>query len=548
MIDMTGPEKRVLSGYHALGQSKAATDEVLYDGKQQMARQTAHFNLPELMHNLNLIVNMCEQEIIGNDKQKKAIEDREETLTRDKANLERVIELEANHIHKLEDTVDLVEQLVKPREEGEEELTLEQAERIFLVLQTEFQSEFEDFSLCDLAPGVIAPLIAAKVKGWRPLEEPTQHIEILRRWKEILRVEDIQSATLFEPYSALAWSGIVPSIRAASNAWNPKEYHQMIALLDAWAPLLPSRIFDNLLEQVILPKVTQAVDHWDPLTDHVPIHIWILPWAGLLTDQLEERVYPMIREKLGAALTAWVPQDRSALAMLRPWKAVFREGDFKLFLQRHIVPKIQVALAEVVINPLQQELEAWNQFWEWHELLHVQLVAQLLDKFFFPRWMQTLVIWLNQSPNLDQVARWYSGWKALLSEEVAREVVVKEHLRRALEIMHRATGSAIPVEMQMPQQQAVVTPPPPPTISMEGGGGAPPVPVIEFKELVSQKCADRGIIFAPTPGRREGGKQVYRIGKLFCYIDRSVIMVTDGTFHSWAPISLAAVLEKAISG
>lgn len=544
---MTGPEKRVLSGYHALGQSKAAADEVLYDGKQP-AKQTVNFSLPELMHNLNLIVNMCEQEIIANDKQQKSIQDREEALKRDKANLEKVIELEANHMHQLEDTVDLVEQLVNPRGEGDAELTLEQAERIFLILQSEFESEYEDFTLSDLAPGVIAPLIHAKVRHWKPLEEPTQPIEVLKRWRDILKVQDIQSATLFEPFSALVWSGIVPSIRQACSSWNPKEYHQMIALLDAWAPLLPSRIFDNILEQMVLPKVTLAVENWDPLTDHVPIHIWIHPWAGLLTEQLEERVYPMIREKLGAALTAWVPQDRSALAMLRPWKGVFREGDFKAFLQRHIVPKIQVALAEVLINPMQQDLEYWHQFWEWHQLLAAQQVAQLLDKFFFPRWMQTLVIWLNQSPNLEQVARWYSGWKSLLdSDEVQREVVVKEHLRRALEIMHRASGGAIPVvEMQ---QQSIATPPPPPVIAMDGSGlGAPPVPVIEFKELVSQKCADRGIIFAPTPGRREGGKQVYRIGKLFCYIDRSVIMVTDGTFQNWAPISLAAALEKALSG
>lgn len=545
---MTGPEKRVLSGYHALGQSKAATDEVLYDGKRQSVKQTVNYSLPELMHNLNLIVNMCEQEIISNDKQKKAIEDREDTIKRDKANLERVIELEANHIHKLEDTIDLVEQLVNPREEGDQELTLEQAERIFLILQTEFESEYEDFSLSDLVPGVIAPLIANKVRNWMPLDQPTLHMDILKRWKDILRVQDIQSLTLFEPYSALVWTGIVPSIRSATSTWNPKEYHQMIALLDAWSPLLPSRIFDNILEQMILPKVTQAVDVWDPLTDHVPIHIWILPWTGLLSEQLEGRVYPMIREKLGAALTAWVPQDRSALAMLRPWKGVFREPEFKAFLQRHIVPKIQVALAEVVINPLAQDLEYWNQFWEWHELLHSQLVAQLLDKFFFPRWMQTLVIWLNQNPNLDQVARWYSGWKSLLTEEVQREVVVKEHMRRALEIMHRATGSAIPVEMQ-PQTIVTPAPPPPPTLSMDGGMiGVPPVPVIEFKELVSQKCADRGILFVPTPGRRENGKQVYRIGKLFCYIDRSVIMVTDGTFQSWQPISLAAALDRAVTG
>lgn len=58
VIDMTGPEKRVLSGYHALGQTKAA-EETLYEHRP--SKKCSNFSLPELMHNLQLIVNMCEQ-------------------------------------------------------------------------------------------------------------------------------------------------------------------------------------------------------------------------------------------------------------------------------------------------------------------------------------------------------------------------------------------------------------------------------------------------------------------------------------------------------
>lgn len=58
VIDMTGPEKRVLSGYHALGQVKV-TDEHLYG--QRQAKTCTNFSLPELTHNLDLILNMCEQ-------------------------------------------------------------------------------------------------------------------------------------------------------------------------------------------------------------------------------------------------------------------------------------------------------------------------------------------------------------------------------------------------------------------------------------------------------------------------------------------------------
>lgn len=55
VIDMTGPEKRVLSGYHAIGQSKIS-DEDLYEAvDSSQKKSTVAFALPELMHNLSLL-------------------------------------------------------------------------------------------------------------------------------------------------------------------------------------------------------------------------------------------------------------------------------------------------------------------------------------------------------------------------------------------------------------------------------------------------------------------------------------------------------------
>lgn len=70
--------------------------------------------------------------------------------------------------------------------------------------------------------------------------------------------------------------------------------------------------------------------------------------------------------------------------------------------------------------------------------------------------------------------------------------------------MHRSTGLVDASSSHAP---------PPPSISMQVPPAlmdlqiVPPVQ-LEFKELVSQKCSERGIIFAPMPGRRESGKQV----------------------------------------
>lgn len=47
-------------------------------------------------------------------------------------------------------------------------------------------------------------------------------------------------------------------------------------------PLLPNWILENILDMLVLPKLTLEVEEWNPLTDTVPIHTWIHPWLPLL--------------------------------------------------------------------------------------------------------------------------------------------------------------------------------------------------------------------------------------------------------------------------
>lgn len=57
----------------------------------------------------------------------------------------------------------------------------------------------------------------------------------------------------------------------------------MINLIDAWSPVLPQWILDNVLDQLIMPRITAEVNNWNPVTDTVPIHLWIHPWIPILS-------------------------------------------------------------------------------------------------------------------------------------------------------------------------------------------------------------------------------------------------------------------------
>uniref|UniRef100_A0A336M495 CSON002687 protein n=1 Tax=Culicoides sonorensis TaxID=179676 RepID=A0A336M495_CULSO len=535
VIDMTGPEKRVLSGYHALGQMKQGDDEIYSDTR----KTTQNFALPELIHNLNLLVDMSEQEIIAFDRKQKAAETRISELEQEKENLHKIVELEQAYLGTLESAMQLVEKIVEPGEN----LTLDEAEKIFVQLKVNYPTEYKEFQLQDLVPGIIAPLVNTSLRDWDPFENPTEPIPLVKKWMNLLDTKISESKDMFDPYSVLIWSGIVPRIRLTANNWNPRSPHIMAALLDTWAPLLPEWILDNILEQMVLAKITSCVNEWDPLTDHIPIHTWIHPWVQLLGAKMQTTVYPIIRDKLSKALRAWSPEDRSARLMIAPWKGVFNADDMEVFLTKNIIPKLEMRIQELIINPLQQDLEIFNQVWEWNEIISLNFMVHLLDRNFFPKWMQILVLWLNQNPNFDQVSRWYQGWKGQFNEAFLQHPQIKDHFRRALELMSRACGVATQMEIEAP---------PPPIISTDPSKlpslmdvRIPAAPQLEFKEVVSQRCAERGIIFAPMPGKRENGKQVYRVGKLFCYIDRSVCVVSQDGGVTWNPMSVPQMMDIA---
>ena len=56
----------------------------------------------------------------------------------------------------------------------------------------------------------------------------------------------------------------------------------MVELLENWMPLLPDWVMNNILESMVLPRLQQEVDAWDPTTDTIPTHSWIHPWLPLM--------------------------------------------------------------------------------------------------------------------------------------------------------------------------------------------------------------------------------------------------------------------------
>ncbi|GLH13300.1 Septin-interacting protein 1 [Gryllus bimaculatus] len=560
VIDMTGPQQRVLSGYHAIAGQQRPSEE----WEVRKDKKFSNFALPELQHNLNILMDMCEQEIIENDRRLRYINDRKITLEQEASTLKTGVDQEGKQIKSLENVLAIIENMVERSNDRLDPLTLDRAAEFFKEIQEDYYEEYMLYDIGSLAIQIVAPLLKEKLVSWNPLENASGPLGLFKQWKDILEVDSNSSLTggsSQDPYHKLLWETWMPNVRIAINNWNCRACEPLIELLEHWLPLIPLWILENIREQLVLPRMQHEVEEWNPMTDTVPIHAWIHPWIPLLGGRLETTVYPVIRHKLSKALVNWHPSDRSAKLMLEPWHKVFARGDMDAFLVKNILPKLQLCLQEFVINPHEQHLDHWNWVMDWEGLLPVFSLAGLLERFFFPNWLQVLTMWLNSNPNYDAICTWYMGWKGMFSEALLAQPGIKEQFRKALDIMNRAVlqpgqmisqppGAMETVSYLTNLEQVTQSPQSSRDRESRYESLAEAVRIANqvpqgFKELVQKHCEERGIVFVPIANRYCEGKQVYRCGKIQVYIDRNVVFISEnGTV--WRPTSLNAMLDMAM--
>ncbi|XP_078701272.1 tuftelin-interacting protein 11-like isoform X2 [Branchiostoma floridae x Branchiostoma belcheri] len=554
VIDMTGPETRVLSGYDQIaGTQLQFTDEAT-------PRKKA-FSLPELEHNLTLLVEMSEQHILDNERRLRHEKDMIVNLKHEDEKLMEVLHEEKKSIDRLEAVLEMVEECERRLDLGSlEPLTLRDCETMFRRLQEEYYVEYKTYELNQLAITVVFPLVKKLLIDWKPLQDPTLPVQEFCLWKELL--EESHGVPLgsdgsgMDVFHRLVWEIWMPHIRTMFGSWSVRNYDQMLRLLEDWLPLVPTWIMDNLYDQLVMPRLMTEVDSWNPTTDTMPIHQWLHPWLPLISSRLE-CLYPTIRHKLGKALTNWHPSDASAIHILQPWKPVFSEGSMDSFLLKNILPKLGLCLQEFVINPHQQHLDGFQWVLRWHGMLPIQSLTSLFEKHFFPKWIQVLCTWLNNNPDYDQVTKWYLGWKSQFPEEMLNEPAVKDQFNRALEIMTRAVGGGGVVQPGARENVAYLTSTErrrefeaqaaaekrrEERTPMEAARKAANVSM-NFKDLIQAKAEENNLVFCPIPNKFYEAKAVYQFGTKTIYIDRGVVFVQGE--KTWVPVSLQNLIDMA---
>ena len=164
------------------------------------------------------------------------------------------------------------------------------------------------------------------------------------------------------PFESLLWNVWLPKVRSAiNNEWPPEEPQPAVKLYEAWLTFLPPFIRDNILNQLILPKVKGAVVDWNSKRSKVPLRYIIFPWLPFVGLQLEDLMNDA-RRKIKSLIRTWVPgedmpDDLAAWHEVDPFPApvtlspslqhlfqVYNKGEWDTIILKYIIPKLNINL------------------------------------------------------------------------------------------------------------------------------------------------------------------------------------------------------------
>ncbi|WVF65686.1 hypothetical protein IAT40_000417 [Kwoniella sp. CBS 6097] len=553
--------------------------------------------LPELRHNLRLIVDVSKGDVEGLIREAKSVNERRRWALREEQISRAKVEETEKRIHRVKQLQEIVGQVssLAAQQSKAADASLTAFADSFNALIHNFKEEYRTHSLDDVVVGAIAQVTRHAFAEWQPFDVSSDLLlSSLKQWRKAYNLphdeEDEDGAMtinghgrnggsnlhrengdrVMTAWESLLWSSWIPKVRSAiNNDWDPTSPHAAVHLLESWEPILPPFIRDNVLDQLILPKVKAAIEMWDPRKAKMSkssrsLASIVFPWLPLLGERSEE-ILDGAKRRIRSVLRNWVVKDGVPEELGRWKKDVYSSSEWDKLIIQFVLPKLGVCLRDdFAINPRKQDmvpLQDWIM--PWHTLLRSSMFSHLLEVEFFPKWLDILFIWLVQPAyKPDEVANWFVWWKGRFPEAVLEMRGINHGFNSGLELMNEAMqlGTDAPSKLRKP----VFEPLPPSSKSSRSSKStsnrkpiasvraAEDAPDITFRSIAEDYAAQRDLIFLPIgKSHQQTGKPLFKVSKgvdgrwgVTVYIGEAAVFaqVEDGSFRA---VSLEDMVKRA---
>lgn len=465
-------------------------------------------------------------------------------------------------------------------------------------MQLVYEGDIESSALQEIAVAAIHPLFKLAMSDWEPLQEPLHLIPYLQRLSHVLGVKppstntelafqnsvsytkpQSKSTTAYETMLYTLW---LPPVRSAiTNDWEPHDPDPLLALITSWQPLLPSFVLISLIDNLIVPRLTTALQAWSPLriskkyrstsSNQLPPDSYIFPWLQYLSSYhtsptSSTGLLSNIRQKLKSILSTY-PLEKPPPTGITAWKPIL-DSTLSHILTRHLLPRLSAHLSSnLIIDPSDQDLSPLAQVLAWTaSLFSAETTAHLLAAELFPKWHQTLHLWLTSEPDYGEIRQWFLWWKEQVPEEVRQHPATEAEWNKGLEMITSALNLG-----EEGQDVATELPPPAlPSFSTSIPAAAlkaaiePPKKMVQaaelqpettFRDVVEDWCAAQSLLFLPLrEADPNSGMPLFRItasasgrGGAVVFLRGDVVWARGkGEIKAFTPVGLdEGLIERA---
>lgn len=414
-------------------------------------------------------------------------------------------------------------------------------------VEAEYESLADEHHLSEIAVAAVHPLFRQSMDEWEPLKDPTYlvpHLQSLRRLltrKKPVDEERQRQRQSTTPYETMIYTLWLPRVRSAFlNDWDAHDPGPATKLVEAWKDIIPTFVYASVLDQLVVPKLSAALQQWKPRSSRKQsgssqsFPWWLFDWLRFLDERHTDPKAPTgllsdAKRKFRKVLDNW-DLRRGLLGGIDVWRDVLG-SEFQAALRNHLLPRLSRHLREEFdVNPQDQHLEPFENVLKWKDHFKPAVMAMLLSAEFFPKWHAVLHLWLTSEPNYEEVGQWFSWWKSQIPEDINAVDEVAAEWNRGLEMMNLA--------LDLGDRAKTELPPPPPVSEhqrhrqkqvreREHGRHVAPVPTsaaapvkprpkpIEeptFKDVVEEWCAEEGLIMVPLrEAHVQSGLPLFRV-------------------------------------
>jgi tuftelin-interacting protein 11 len=416
--------------------------------------------------------------------------------------------------------------------------------------------------IASIAVAAVHPFFRQSVEGWQPLEDPklsgiasAGFAPALHSIRHLLGMDlkgtngnavavrnnstsngtNHARAHKSTPYESMMYNVWLPKVRSAiTNHWDVQDPAPVQVLLEAWDGLLPDFIRSQILDQLVVRKLEEAVAAWNPKKKRHTLlpHLWLFPWLQYLPahhadPKSSTGLVSDVKRKFRQLIDSW-DFRRGVIPGLQQWREVLQprgqSNQWTPLIINHVLPNLSKFLrTNFQVAPQDQEpyMPILNSTLEWQEILGPKIMGQLIVDEIFPMWHDVLHQWLIlDGVNYEEVGAWFEFWTGIIPENINAVPAVKaewqkgEHLiNQALDLGPNAKSDLpAPPKVGRSQLDEMVT-----AKDLENAAtatptkSAPEVEEVTFKQQLEDWCIAHELQFIPERSTLEANGPVYRI-------------------------------------